>query len=421
MSYKVLDETSVINYIQDRPAMRKIFPAGTDLSVEEVSDGNLNQVFIVKNVRQPKENAVLKQALPYIRIIGESWPLTRERMRFEIQALLKQNELVPGLIPRVYDHDLDMSLVIMECLDEHEVMHKPLVERQRFPNFVEHITTFLVNSLFYTSDLYLTGLEKKALQTQFINPHLCNIQEDFIYTNPFMESADNQWNPLIDQEVQEVRRHSALKLAIAEMKQAYMTDAQALIHSDLHTGSIMVNQQDTRVFDPEFSFYGPMAYDVGALLQNLVLIHLSHYAHTANREEREHYQAYLLEMVRNIWNEFSRKFEETWAANNRGDLMPRKYWAYPGGDEAFAAFRHRYIARLLQETAGHGGTKFLRRIMGIVSVWAISTIEDPKKRAIAEKAAIRIGKRWLLERKQIRSIDDLIGIIAEETKGVVVP
>ncbi len=421
MSYKTLDETSVIDYIQNRPAMRTLFPAGTDLSVEEVSDGNLNMVFIVKNVRHPKENAVLKQALPYIRILGESSPLTRERMRFEVQALLKQNELVPGLIPRVYDHDLDMSLVIMECLDEHEVMHKSLVARQRFPYFVEHITTFLVNSLFYTSDLYLTGLEKKELQAKFINPHLCKIQEDFIYTNPFMESEDNRWNPRLDQEVQEVRSHSELKLAIAEMKHAYMTHAEALIHSDLHTGSIMLNQDDTRVFDPEFSFYGPMAYDMAALLQNLVLIHLSHYAHTANREERESYQAYLLEMVRNIWNEFSRKFDQTWAANNRGDLMPRKYWDYPGGDEAFAAFRHNYITRILQETAGHGGTKFLRRMLGIVSVWAISTIEDPEKRAVAEKAAIRIGKRWLLERKQIRNIDDLIGIVAEETEGIVVP
>jgi len=286
---------------------------------------------------------------------------------------------------------------------------------------VDHITTFLVKTLFYTSDLYLTGLEKKELQAKFINPHLCKIQEDFIYTNPFMESEDNRWNSLLDQEVKAVRGHSELKLAIAEMKQAYMTRAEALIHSDLHTGSIMVNYNDTRVFDPEFSFYGPMAYDMAALLQNLILIHLSHYAHTANREERESYQAYLLEMVRNIWKEFSRKFDETWAANNRGSLMPSKYWDYPGGDEAFAAFRHHYIAQMLQETAGHGGTKFLRRMMGIVSVWAISTIEDPKKRAVAEKAAIRIGKRWLLERKQIRSIDDLIGIVEEETKGIVVP
>ncbi len=53
-------------------------------------------------------------------------------------------------------------------------------------------------------------------------------------------------------------------------------DAQALIHGDLHTGSIMVNEQDTKVIDPEFAFYGPMGFDVGTLLANLLLNLCSH-------------------------------------------------------------------------------------------------------------------------------------------------
>lgn len=419
MSYWELDEAGVADYVRKRPALRAIFTEGDALTVEEVGDGNLNMVFIVRNSGKPEENAILKQALPYLRVAGESWPLTRDRMRIEIQALLAHNELVPGLVPHVYDSDEEMSLVVMEYLDQHEVMRKPLVARRRFPKFVDHITTFLVNSLFFTSDLYLTGLEKKALQAKFINPHLCKIQEDFVYTNPFMESEENQWNPLLDREVQEIRDNTELKLAIAEMKTAYMTHAEALIHSDLHTGSIMVNRHDTRVFDPEFSFFGPMAYDVAALLQNLVLNYLSHYGHTPESDERESYQTYLLEMIRDIWNEFARKFDETWAANNRGGLMPSKYWDYPGGDVAFAEFRRTFMERLLRETAGHGGTKFLRRMMGIVSVWDISSIENPEKRAVSEAAAIRIGKRWLLERERISSVDDLIRIVTEETEGIV--
>ncbi|MBE7554598.1 MAG: hypothetical protein HS126_26410 [Anaerolineales bacterium] len=73
-------------------------------------------------------------------------------------------------------------------------MRKPLVARQRFPKFVDHITTFLVNSLFYTSDLYLSGLERKNCKTVH-QPHLCKIQEDFVCTNPYMESPENKWNP----------------------------------------------------------------------------------------------------------------------------------------------------------------------------------------------------------------------------------
>jgi 5-methylthioribose kinase len=238
---------------------------------------------------------------------------------------LKHNELAPGLAPLVYAQDEDMSLVIMEYLRKHEIMRKPLVERKKFPHFTDHISTFMARCLFFTSDLYLTGLEKKELQAKFINPHLCKIQEDFVFTNPYMESAENSWNPEIDAEVQAVRANGELKLALAEMKESYMTRGQALIHSDLHTGSVMVNDTDTRVIDPEFAFFGPMGFDVGAILENLVLNYLSHFAHTPDPDERADYQAYLLGMVRDVWNEFARKFDAIWLANNCGELRQASF------------------------------------------------------------------------------------------------
>lgn len=414
MAYRPLDETTIVEYIAQRPSLAAVFSSFEDLSISEVGDGNLNLVFIVESRANPAESVVLKQALPFLRVAGESWPLTRERMRYETQALLQYNKLAPGLVPMVHDYDEEMSLVVMEHLKRHEIMRKSLVARLRFPRFVDHITTFLVNSLFFTSELYLTGPEKKLLQAKFVNEQLRKLQEDFVYTNPYMASPENRWNPLVDDAVQAVRGNARLKMAIAELKQAYMTHAEALIHADLHTGSIMLNAEDTRVIDPEFAFFGPMAYDVGAVLQNLVLNYLSHFGHTPDPVQRAGYQAYLLDMVRDIWNEFDRKFDQVWAANNRGELVPPSYWAFPGGDEAFAQYRRRFIGRLLQETAGHGGVKFLRRMMGIVSVWDFTSIADLEQRAIAERMAIRIGTRWVLERQSITSIDDLVGIVLEE-------
>ena len=40
--------------------------------VREVGDGNLNLVFIVSS---PQGALVVKQALPYVRLVGDSWPL----------------------------------------------------------------------------------------------------------------------------------------------------------------------------------------------------------------------------------------------------------------------------------------------------------------------------------------------------------
>jgi 5-methylthioribose kinase len=235
-----------------------------------------------------------------------------------------------------------------------------------------------------------------------------------------MESPENNWNPRLEAEVQAVRQNGPLKLAIAEMKAGYMTHAQALIHSDLHTGSIMLNQDDTRVIDPEFAFYGPMGFDIGALLENLILNYLAHYAHTPDPAERASYQNYLLETVRQVWNQFAAKFEILWLEHNCGELMPAKYWDFPGGEATFAEFRRRYMLNLLHDVAGYGGCKMLRRIMGIVSVWDLTSIANLDQRAVAERLAIQIGSRWVMERQAINTVDDLIGIVQEETKSVVI-
>ncbi len=414
MAYQELNETTIIDYVKTRPALNALFSSNARVTAKEVGDGNLNTVYILQNVDDPKEALVIKQALPYLRILGEGWKLTRERIRFETESLRLYNQYAPGLAPTIYDYDDEMSLVGMEYLGNHLIMRKALVARQRLPLFADHISTFMANTLFYTSDLYLTGLEKKTLQARFINPHLNKIQEDFVFTNPLMESPENQWNPLVDDEVQRVRSNGALKIAAAEMKASYMTHAQALIHSDLHTGSIMLNPEDTRVIDSEFAFYGPMGFDVGAVLENLVLNCLSHYGHTDDPAVREEYQAYILTMVRDVWNSFAAKFDTLWLANNKGELAPPQYWNWPGGEEAFADFRQRYILGILRDAAGHGGCKMLRRMMGVVSVWDISSIADTSKRAIAERKAIRIGARWLLERGSFTTVDDLLAIVREE-------
>lgn len=417
-SYYALDEKTVTDYVKTRPALATIFSDNGQLKAKEVGDGNINMVFVIEDSNNA-QSVVIKQALPYVRILGDTWPLTQERIRFETQSLQLYNKLAPGLAPQVYDYDEQMSLVVMENLNNHQIMRKPLVARQRFPLFAGHISTFMARTLFFTSDLYLTGQQKKELQAQYINPHMCKIQEDFVFTNPFMESQENQWNSLLDAEVQAVRANTKLKLAIAELKESYMAHGQALIHSDLHTGSIMINERDTRVIDSEFAFYGPMGFDVGAVLENLVLNCLSHYAHTPDPRARAEYQHYLLDMVQTIWNEFARKFESLWLENNQGELIPAKYWDFDGGEAAFAEFRQRYMLNLLRDTAGHGGCKMLRRMMGVVSVWDISSIEDLQQRAIAERTAIKIGSRWILERQQFNTVDDMLAVVQEEMNQVI--
>ena len=47
-----------------------------DWKISEVGDGNLNLVFLVEG---PAGGICVKQALPYVRLVGASWPMTLER------------------------------------------------------------------------------------------------------------------------------------------------------------------------------------------------------------------------------------------------------------------------------------------------------------------------------------------------------
>ena len=79
MAYAALDNSTVLDYLRTVTALESILPRDADLHAREVGDGNLNQVFIVQSRSPdgtPNGSVVLKQALPYLRVAGESWPLT---------------------------------------------------------------------------------------------------------------------------------------------------------------------------------------------------------------------------------------------------------------------------------------------------------------------------------------------------------
>ena len=70
-----LTEETAIEYIQANPSFAKrLGPPGVQLKCWEAKDGNINYIYIVEG---PEGGLVIKQARPYIRVVGESWPLTQ--------------------------------------------------------------------------------------------------------------------------------------------------------------------------------------------------------------------------------------------------------------------------------------------------------------------------------------------------------
>jgi 5-methylthioribose kinase len=399
-NYRALDVTTVIAYVRARPELLEVFREGEALDAVEVGDGNLNLVFKVWAQADKTRTVVIKQALPYVRLVGESWPMPADRARIEAQALEIEYRLVPQHTPRTYFYDADMHLIAMQNLYNHVVMRKGLNEGIKYPHFAEHIGLFLARTLGGTSDLMLDYRTKKLEVARFINPELCKITEDLIFTEPYRYTERNPFHKQLEPQVLALQADDSLRVEVAQMKEKFMTHAQALLHGDLHTGSIMVNQDETYVIDPEFAFYGPMGFDIGAVVGNLLLSYAAHEVRTKDPVQRNDFRKYLTGSITTLWRVFEREFQNyVWAQVDPVNMPP--------------AYQRDYMLRLLQDTAGLGACKMMRRVIGLAGVTDIRGIEDVHERAIAGSLALHMGVALLKRRRELRTIEDLVAVATE--------
>ncbi|WP_123041367.1 S-methyl-5-thioribose kinase [Cohnella candidum] len=393
-NYHPLTEAEAIEIAKSLP---NVLQPGKEVVCREIGDGNLNLVF---HVSQPETGAsvILKQALPYAKVVGESWPLTLDRARIESEALIIEAKLAPGLVPVVYRYDSEMALTVMEDLSDHVIMRKGLMEGGVYPKFAEDISEFLARTLFFTSDLGMNQQEKKLLVKSFINPELCKITEDLIFDDPYTDSPNNSFDEHLRPDAEALWSDTALHLEVALLREKFLTQAQALLHGDLHTGSIFITPESTKVIDPEFAYYGPMGFDIGAVIANLLLNFAGQEHWSADEQTRAERRSYLLETIREIWPSFERKFRKLWAEHGV-DRIART----PG-------YMDDYMSRLLKDTFGFAGCKMVRRIVGLSHVADIDRIPDPQVRHRAQKLALSIGTFLIKRGRNAASIEELIDI-----------
>ena len=404
--YRILRDADLRDYLAQVPEVAvQLGEACESWSVSEVGDGNLNLVFIVRGARR---GIAVKQALPYVRLVGESWPLPLSRSHYEYRALVHQAKLAPGLVPAVLHHDEALAVTAMELLEPHIIMRKGLIAGTCYPHFVDHITTFLARTLFFSSDLANAAAQKKDGIAAFTGNHaLCKITEDLIFTDPYREAEQNHWtSPWLDNAAAAIRQDMDLHIAISRLKLKFMTRPEALIHGDLHTGSIMVTDGETRVIDPEFAFYGPMGFDVGAIIGNFLLAYVCQRGHERVRSERDGNRAYLLEQIVDLWTTFARGFAGLWREHAQGDLYSSRILAgSPDLLEQAIAIR---LQSIWERSVGFAGCKMIRRILGLAHVEDFESISDFDLRGKCEDSAVRLARDMLVNRHAYLNVEALV-------------
>jgi len=383
--YEPLIEKTAIELIQSL----NLFAENSQLSCQEIGDGNLNYVFQVTD-SITKKSFIIKQALPYAKIIGESWPLTLKRASIEANVLKKHGEFVPELVPEVYVSDEDLAFTIMEDLSHLTVAREGLINGESYPRLSHDIGKYLANTLFYTSDFALHPFEKKRLVLEFANPELCKITEDLVFTDPFFDYDSNNFEPELDNEVKEIWNNAALKLEVAKLKFSFLTEAQALLHGDLHTGSIFVSETQTKVIDPEFAFYGPIGFDIGQFIANLIV-------QAITREDAN--RPVILDHISQTWNVFSSTFSDIWRNKS---IEP---FAHIDG------FENHILQKIFNDTLGFAGCELIRRTIGLAHVKDLDGIADHEKRIRLKKQTLLIGETLILKHNDFKTITEVIALL----------
>lgn len=387
MGYRILETDDIPAYLRERGHWDDL----ADIHVREVSDGNMNRVFLVSSADGTRSLAV-KQALPWVRVAGPSWPMSPDRADAEARAYEQVARVAPDSIPAVHGYDPENHALVMEDMSDLEVLRTLLNEGAAYgPHTSARIGEFVARFSFATSDFGMPSAERKALIAASVSPELCKITEDVVLSEPYLEHEHNHWDPGLDDLAAAFRADARLRTEVADLRHTFMTAAQALLHGDLHTGSVMVGSREgapvVRVFDPEFSFVGPVGYDLGLYWANTLV--------SAERARALDALSDHADQLGLSWQAFEAEFRLLW----------------PTRVDSFFddAYLDRFLRRVWTDSVGYAGAEIVRRIIGFAHLTDLTTLPDPVP---ASRRALRLGRELIVRREELTDVQAVEAVVA---------
>lgn len=393
----LMDDEHVLLYVREK---LKFFSSTEELICENLTDGNINYVFRIKSLNTGK-SVIVKHA--DLRTRSKASEVSLDRVRIESEALKLQKQLAEGFVPIVYYIDTVMGCIVMQDLYDYKNFRYQLCERKQHQAFADDIIAFLSRTLIRSSDLVMRPVEKRELVRKFTNPSMCAISERKVFNDPCLDySKRNRLYPPLAEFLQtSLYKDEDLCLEAAFLKEKFKNCTQSLIHGDLHTGSILVKEGSTMVLDPEFAVYGPMGYDVGNVIANLIMAYVSAYYDMEKGEPKNTHLTYLLNTIMKIVDGFKLKAIEI-INNEKTEPMITS-----------DAFISRYMFDVMSDIAGFAGMEIIRRIVGSAKVLDLTMLTDEGKRISAEKACIYVAKQLVKHNREYQTGVSYLQIINE--------
>lgn len=371
-----VDDTA--RWVESRPELRTW---GAVRSVEEIGDGNLNQVF---RVQCESGSMIVKQSMAFVRI-DPSWPLAPERIEHEALSYEQWNRLMPGAGPRLLSFDAANHALAVEDLRRHRVWRGELQNGEVQTGAAASLGRHVADA----AELLSAGaLEAQPgdLPDRARNPVMTQLMDDVIFTFPYVEHPHNSFPPEVEGLVDSIRADPSYMSAKEDLAAHWRSSRDALIHGDLHTGSVMVLGSDARMIDAEFSWVGPISWDVGEMVGNLLI------AGIHGRVTHSPVAAELDRLAIEFWSAF---------AARRAEANPER--------APVSA-----TASIDAEVVGYAGLEMVRRVIGSGKADEIQAL-SPEPRALASEAILRAGAELVRSHRELdreRCLDVIDHVLA---------
>jgi 5-methylthioribose kinase len=148
--------------------------------------------------------------------------------------------------------------------------------------------------------------------------------------------------------------------------------------------------------------FGPIGFDLGLFVANLLLSLFAH-AHDPATEE---YRDWIVAQTGAVWGAFRDAFTTLWRERDQGgDIMPSSLLGEP---QAMQVEQDAMIACIFDDMLGFAGLEMIRRVLGFAHVLDLESIEDTRRRAASERAALDFARLLLVERRTFVSMEALM-------------
>jgi 5-methylthioribose kinase len=166
----------------------------------------------------------------------------------------------------------------------------------------------------------------------------------------------------------------------------------------------MCTDDEAKVIDPEFGFYGPMGFDLGMLTSNYLMAYFSQPAHRESNTLSK-YQNWILEVIEETHEAFQNEFKKLWNSERTGILFPKSMFEDQGDSSEFAL--NEMLEHIWQDAVAISGIEMHRRVLSLAHNADFEEISDTKKRSQLEARNLMMGRELILNNKTIKNVSEL--------------